>query len=176
MFRKRTVHYVYGGRPSRLHGVGKKLGWFFTFAFLAIGVTSYMRSAPVASVNAQQLLPVVSLPERPSLSPFESPTPYSTGSLNQRINDWMKAHPNNDWSVAVSDLATSETLSTSDQQYAPASLYKILLLPALFDKHDIKEFDKIKVAGKTLGQCVEIMLTKSDNPCGEAIANDGYAG
>lgn len=172
MFRNSTVHYVYGGRPSRLHEASKKLGWFFVLAATTVGLAAYLRSAPVAPVNARQLVPQVSLPESPKLSPFEAPTAFSTGSLKQAVSDWQKAHPGNEWSVAVTDLATSEQFVTDSKQYEPASLYKLLLLPALFEKYELDNFDHINVADQTLGQCVEKMLVQSDNLCGEAIANE----
>lgn len=172
MFRSTSVHYVYGVRPSRLPSVGKKLGWFFALIITVFGVAGYLRSAPLAPVNARQLVPQVSLPDSPQLSPFEAPTAFSTGSLSQTINDWLKAHPNHNWSIAVTDLATSENFITDTNQYSPASLYKLLLLPALFEKYKLEDFDKIEVVDQTLDRCVEKMLVQSDNPCGEAIAND----
>lgn len=172
MFRSSAVHYVYGGRPSHLQKTGKRLGWLLALAITIIGVTGYVRSVPISSVNAQQLVPQLSLPESPKLSPFESPTAFSTGSLEQAITDWLKAHPDKNWSVAIGDLASGEQYSTDTKQYRPASLYKLLLLPELFEKYNLKDFDNVNVGGQTLGQCVEKMLVESDNPCGEAIANE----
>lgn len=166
-----------------VHSVGVKhqpprlLSSLFLIAslFLIIMISSFgfLQANRVVGAAVAGVTPSLELPKAPRLTTMAVAPVGGTANITEVIEQWILEHPNHKWSVAIEGLGNgSSSISVGNRAYAPASLYKVLMLPALFDQHGLEELDTVRIEGQSLRSCVEKMLLRSDNPCGEAIAND----
>lgn len=91
--------------------------------------------------------------------------------LQVLIEDWAKRNNGAEWSVAVQRLGNKPATASynADKQMDPASLYKLYLLKSLNEKIPYSQWTKKYVAGRTVKDCVNAMITVSDNACAVAI-------
>lgn len=96
--------------------------------------------------------------------------------LQALVEGWAKKQSKNQqWSVVVQDIANdANRVAVNDRStYYMASLYKLFITLPLTQKHPLHTWNttpvKTDTSVKPLSDCVEVMISKSDNPCGEAI-------
>lgn len=173
MWQLADAHYVHDvGAQRQPSNLAKSL---LILGVLGVMVTSsifgLMQISRVISV-ATSAMPGFTLPTKPTLSSAVLADSARVG-LSTAIEEWIKAHPDHNWSVAVQEISPGgQSVSVSNRPYGPASLYKILLLPAFFEQYSLEDLDSMQISGQSLRSCFEKMLLQSDNVCGEAIANE----
>lgn len=107
----------------------------------------------------------------------------SSKGLQALIAAWVKSHKGT-YYVAIKD--TSGNISASHNPYTkvtPASLYKLYVADIVYTKAANNQLDlnSVAVPGKTISDCIDVMIVRSDNPCAIALAdmvgreaNDGF--
>lgn len=171
-----STRYVYDEGVKRRPSISAKLATLFIALVMlcSTSVFSVIQLNNVVSAAVRYSSEPIGLPDRPSLGPVATGFGSAdTQTLTEQIEAWIYAHPGHQWSVSIKGLSPdSRSISVGNRSYAPASLYKILMLPALFERYSLEDFEKVQVNEQNLRVCVEKMLLQSDNVCGEAIANN----
>lgn len=97
-----------------------------------------------------------------------------TGEIQAIVNEFSAKHPNQ-FGIVVTDLANGATASVNDrQQMIAASLYKLFVGYGIYKKIDAGELRANSPArGSSLSvtQCLNIMITISDNDCGYSLGS-----
>ncbi len=100
----------------------------------------------------------------------------SSDDLQALLNIWQADYKGATFGVVVKELGgTSRSASLkSDTAFDAASLYKLYLAYYLYNKIDKGVYSLSSTVGssQSLGTCLKLMITVSDNNCGESI---GYA-
>lgn len=97
-------------------------------------------------------------------------------TLATLVQTFAAAHPNQ-VNVVVSDLSDGATASyKADQQVVSASIYKLYVAYGIYKQIDNGTLTLThpltgEVAGSTVDDCLNLMITISDNDCGEALGN-----
>lgn len=113
-------------------------------------------------------------------TPADNPTkpvPHIDAALTQKIADWQQGKAGN-FGIAVREL-TGQKRSASfqpDASFVAASTYKLFVVYAVLyaaeqHKHDITLQQTSTSLGRTVHDCVEMMLVRSDNDCGWPMGN-----
>ena len=81
-----------------------------------------------------------------------------------------------DWAIIVTNLKTGETASINPEKtMESASLYKLFVARAIYQKIDAGQLTYDQAAGGGTGQtiqgCLNLMITISDNGCGRALGD-----
>lgn len=181
-----TVHHYglsFGRRLGRDLGLGLVLG-IATSAFMHTALikkpntfasTSLLQSISVPYAPANDVnLPAVAEKKPPQKA---SATPTSL-DLQKVLDKWRKDYPAGTVSVYVKEIDGSNLSASinSHEQYEAASLYKLFLSQYLYSKIQAGTLSRGDYFGssRTVGTCLEVMITVSDNECGESIG--GYVG
>lgn len=94
--------------------------------------------------------------------------------LQPVVDNWVDSHPGT-YSVIITDR-TGEILAQSNpnQVFFAASLYKLFVAYEGYRKIDDGTYSSGEVlqGGRTVGQCLDVMIRDSDSPCGEAMMAD----
>jgi len=178
------IHF--GAMPQRRYSLYMLVAIFVLLAFSL----SVMLLKAYALDYAPSPIPVSSTSPASALAtPADTPTPSPAPAvvparpvdhsvaLQAAIDGWVQAHSDHRWGVDVHGLKDDPThaASSPDAVSNMASIYKLLLMYALVQKVPRAQWDttNITASGKpfTLTACVEAMLLRSDNPCGEAVGS-----
>ncbi len=77
--------------------------------------------------------------------------------------------------IFVKDLKTQSTASANvDKQFTSASLYKLFVANAIYKSVDtggLRLGDTVRGTGSSIAECLNAMITVSDNTCGVALGN-----
>lgn len=125
----------------------------------------YLVKVPIVPPNVSALPLVSSAVEIKSV-------PDNSQPLQALLSSWAAAHPAQQWGIDVRQLngGASKASHNPNQQFFPASIYKLLVMGSLLGKLPYSEWDKtIDKSGPTYAACVDRMIRHSDNPCGVAI-------
>lgn len=143
--------------------------------FYAARMVSYSSSATAVSEN----LSVPQAPQEPvgsTASAIAITTLPPAGTepdpgLKEILNSWAAKNPNQKWGVVVQGVGEEKRFAklNPDEVFRSASLYKLLLMYPLLQKHPVEKFGSINTAAGKLSDCATLMLKTSDNPCGEAV-------
>lgn len=100
---------------------------------------------------------------------------HSTADL-QKIIDNFAASNSDKWGIVVKDLSTGQMASYhSDRQIESASLYKLFVAQRIFQRIDLGQLDYNAQAGggsgRSIDDCLTIMINISDNTCGRALGD-----
>lgn len=91
----------------------------------------------------------------------------------QKIIDDFTATYHGNVAVVATDLATGASASVNgDMQMVSASVYKLFVAWGIYQKVDAGQLSlnsKTTVGGQTVAQCLDVMITISDNDCGYAL-------
>ena len=118
--------------------------------------------------------PAVSAPQ-PQNSVASAAPSAEYQAMQTAVQKWVNQQNKGEWSVVVQDLnnPVNHVGVNQEKVYFPASIYKLFLTIPMAQK---VSFDGWKSQTLNLDQkqtsihdCVGLMLSKSDNPCGEAI-------
>ncbi|HSH31899.1 MAG TPA: serine hydrolase, partial [Candidatus Saccharimonadales bacterium] len=73
--------------------------------------------------------------------------------------------------LVVKDLKSGAIATSSDQQvFTSASLYKLFVAQGIYRAIDAGSLSLgDRIGGRTVADCLHLMITVSDNPCGEAL-------
>ncbi len=96
--------------------------------------------------------------------------------LQNVLNDFMAAHAGSPFNIVVKDLKTGATASINpDQSYTSASLYKLFVAQQIYRQIDTGQLSYNDQAGDGTGRniqdCLNLMITISDNGCGRALGS-----
>lgn len=97
--------------------------------------------------------------------------------LQPVLDKWVAEHPEQQWGIVVKSLsgASFDASVNADKQFESASIYKLFLLPSLFQQVPAEHQQNIHVtvngAPRSIATCVDLMLRISNNECGEAIGS-----
>ena len=176
-------------RPSYYYVYGEKLHRQWARVFLTCAVTLIvsvlgfkMLMQSGQHTDALALTHAVStenitVPEKLATVLATAPQDYSYDTLQDAVNDWVSKQAGSDWSVVVQDLKDpkNQVLAKENETYFTASIYKLFLTIALAQKIPYSQWATQTLNTSTgvhsYAECVELMISKSDNPCGEAIGN-----
>jgi beta-lactamase class A len=94
----------------------------------------------------------------------------------QPLLDQFVAADRDDWGIVVTNLKTGETASVNPTQtMESASLYKLFVAQAVYKAIDAGTLSYTQDAGADTGQniqdCLQAMITVSDNTCGRALGS-----
>lgn len=176
-----SSHYLYGQKVVRI----KRRTAYFLFSLIMM--LAYMpwqlASAQAGRFQASDYQPLYLLNDSARLAQAAPAgdrdiSAAAQAGLANLLADWTKIHPEHTWSVAlktISGPAISGGIN-QDTVFGTASIYKLLLTYKLFTTYNLDQLSQIslKVEGRpqaSLASCVNLMLTVSDNPCGEAVGN-----
>ncbi len=171
MWQPTNAHYVYGRKNSHTTvTVGIRYATLITGVIvLILAAFGLGRVSTAAPQDANYELPAVALPAT-QLSELKAPPIINEEVVARDIDAFLKDKKiDKQLSIHVKSLTDDSEVSVGDtHEYNPASLYKLMLLPVLFDRYDWDDFKKVQVNNQELGSCVDAMLVRSDN-CSEDV-------
>jgi hypothetical protein len=179
-----SIHYgvIYNRRLAVLKHVLMAVAIVSTLT-LGIGIIRYRQFA-LSTTTEPSVASWVQTIGWKSKSSFGAPAGIpaidKSQQLQSTLDGWMQTHANHKWSVVVQGLDgdPSHAAANPDAAQDIASIYKLLMMYPLSKKLPRSQWDSTNVyaSGKTqsITACVELMLLKSNNPCGEAVA--GFVG
>lgn len=99
--------------------------------------------------------------------------PDNSSVLTQQLTEWVGRQPKSQqWAITVRSL-DDELLRAGvngDQQFGSASIFKLYLTYGLTKFVPYDQWDKKAIDGdRTYADCVQLMMSRSDNPCAVAI-------
>lgn len=176
-------------RPSYYYVHGEKLHRQWARVFLACAVSllvvalgfkmlmqSGMHTDALESSTPVSTEGIVVTPAQPVLA--TAPEDRSYAGLQTKVDEWIAQQKVGQWSVVVQDLKDpkNQVLAKEHETYRTASIYKLFLSIALAQKIPYSEWSTKTIntaAGvRSYAECVKLMISKSDNPCGEAIGTE----
>lgn len=171
-----------------MHGEKLHRQWARVFLACAVSVLVLALGFKMLIGNGQQIEALgqahyvstenIAMPERPAKVLATAPEDRSYEGLQKKVDDWIAAQKAGDWSVVVQDLKDpkNQVLVKENETFRTASIYKLFLSIALAQKIPYSEWGTKTIstsAGvRSYAECVKLMISKSDNPCGEAIGNE----
>jgi beta-lactamase class A len=174
----RPRHYLYGDYAAELlkiiilsFGAG-----ILSFVLLSGGV-HYLESQIVMTDSTSAMATVPELPQSPLITPVVAAEHTQTDNeLEVAIAAWAAKYPSQQWSVMVEDLSSGSSAAfNAEQQYDPASIYKLFATYAFAQRIPVSQWSTIKTlngtGNHTYQECIDAMLRYSDNECGEALAS-----
>lgn len=171
---RRPAHYELGKRSNKNI---VKLTWVVLLALIISGGVGLWIQHSSLSAGASALETRVPQAPKPQASGAVLPAVSDRDEdLQSLISTWAANHPKAEWSVDVERLDTNQqALYRAEQQYDPASIYKLYSYYALAQKTPFSQWSAIKTfsgeGGHTLRECADSMIRASDNDCGEAVGN-----
>lgn len=169
--------YCYGQKVVRLR---RRTTYFIFTAVAVVAYTPWLLvRAQASQFKAVDYTPLY-LTDATSRHSLASPLAIEpiSDQLATVLQSWQSAHANHRWAVSISSIsgpAFTADLNPS-QTFEIASLYKLMLTDQLFKLYQPADLASVqlKVAGRgelSLDRCVQLMLSVSDNPCGEAVGS-----
>ncbi|TAK89509.1 serine hydrolase [Patescibacteria group bacterium] len=170
--------------PTNHHSnFGSKL--LFVIGFLALigALTAFGWDYYTHSQQAEAIIqplpttqPVATAESSPTTTPAAQPAPAPTEPLQTRLAAPLANFANQaggTGAVVVIDLQTGETAGVNqDHIFTSASIYKLFVAEAIYKKLQagtIKAKSTVPGTGKSYSQCLKLMITISDNLCGEKL-------
>jgi beta-lactamase class A len=95
----------------------------------------------------------------------------SSHGLQALLNYWDESEAGS-WGIVLKDFNGSVQANISpDRQFTSASVYKIYVAYVVYSKADAGQIDMGSPTsnGNTVSGCMEIMIVRSDNACGNAL-------
>lgn len=180
----RSIHYEYGGvvyEHRRFTFVKLIVICTLLFGFSAATprlVQKYVTGEPAPIVLSETpAAPVKLQPASAVVADTEDTDAINDPGLQKIIEAWVQDNSNQRWGIAVERLEGESIVAKyqANQNFYPASLYKLLITQGLSDKLQYTDWAKKKVydyrGSHTYTQCVDLMIIESDNACGEAVGN-----
>jgi hypothetical protein len=140
----------------------------------------------VASMLAAQTLasarqttteqPAVTAAAQPPVEPDNQPAVTAVQDRSQglkaELDAWIAAQKGSEWGFYVHSLDNDELEVGIDDttQFQMASIYKLFLLKPLAQKLPAEAWATTAITERSYLDCVQAMLSVSDNPCAETIA------
>ncbi len=132
-------------------------------------------SAQSVAVAKTQSANASTLPETSAAS--QEPLADSRyAQLQPLLENWIQKQPKSQqWSVVVQDTTSNANRAVVNERstYYMASIYKLFLTLPLSKKYPFSSWQTTPIStssGKQLlSDCVDLMITRSDNPCGEGV-------
>lgn len=145
-----------------------------TLPILAVGTVMGARSlsqtgAKVqASVPAQPAEQTEATQAAPNPQPTPAPMVAEAAGLQQLLDGFGKSTT---YSLYVKDLKTGAMAVVGpDRSFRSASFYKLFVASEIYKRIDAGKLSlSSPVGGTTVKQCLNLMITISDNPCGNAL-------
>lgn len=111
--------------------------------------------------------------------PASTALPVQDDQLAKKVSAKLAGFPKDQqWSVYIEDITSKRTAAVhADTSYQPAGLAELFLLAPLESKFAAGNWS-VGLQGKSLRQCVEAMLSLSDQTCTQAVSrlvNGQYA-
>lgn len=155
--------------------------WRYVLAFVLLlmvlgsGVITTKTFASIEETNFElpKSLNVVA-PDRPTISvPLVAPAVDHSPELKSDLLAWQAKQKGSQWAFYVQSLDNKDLEVGIDEteQSGLASIYKLYLIKTLAQKIPAEAWGNTKVTSRTYLDCVDAMLSVSDNPCAEAIAS-----
>lgn len=156
-----------------------KLRWRAPLAGLAMVVAVVLATEAflVPAINANKVNAASVTPKTVQNSPAKTPAPavapQDQKQLDQILSNFVAPYPN-EWSIVVKDLKTGETATYEPTRVMDsASLYKLFVADHIYQLIDLGKLSYADQAGNgtglTVQGCLQLMITVSSNPCGEAL-------
>lgn len=165
------VHYVRGQRPrydALTIGI-RYASVTLALVIVVLAAFSYGRLSASHTQAANYEVPGVQAPSSPKLSELKAPPIVNKGVVAAEVGAYLyESGIDQRVSVSVRSLDDDSQATIGDGDYQPASLYKLMLLPVLFEKYDLSDLEKVQLKDMTARQCFDRMLTHSDN-CAEEL-------
>ncbi len=142
-------------------------------AVLAMAITANLVNSHRTTVASAAVTTAATVKPSATLSAAAALANQST-SLQQLLNNFMAAHTGSPFNIVVKDLKTGATATVNpDQSYESASLYKLFVADKIYHAIDGGTLSYSSAAGSnTVGYCLQLMITISDNDCGWALGGD----
>lgn len=147
------------------------------FALVALTVTaSWLTLRAITtpkSTTAEAADTAASAPAPVKAAPVVAETKPGLQSV---IDNFVNANTPANWGIVVKDLKTGQTASyQADRQITSASLYKLFVAERIYQRIDLGQLTSGSPAGggtgKTVDQCLTVMINISDNDCGRALGD-----
>lgn len=112
---------------------------------------------------------------QPVIVPARTIRNYSRSSqgLQALFNYWDESNGGT-WGIVLKDFSGNISASINpNRQFTSASVYKIYIAYVVYTKVDAGEFGMSSPAGNgnSIAGCLELMIVRSDNGCGNALGN-----
>jgi len=92
--------------------------------------------------------------------------------MQRELEAWIKNKPSS-WAFYVQSVDENEPRASihENKQFQMASIYKLFLLKPLASKIPAEAWGNSSITDRTYLDCVQAMISVSNNPCAEAIAS-----
>jgi beta-lactamase class A len=144
---------------------------------LIVSVTAvHIMSSPKTSTASAESSSVAQTTPTPTPSAQVTMVAEET-SLQQLLATFIRTYQTDGkYNIVVKDLSTGATASINpDESYMSASLYKLFVADQIYHMIDTKQLTYADLAGggsgNTIGGCLDLMITISDNTCGRALGS-----
>lgn len=165
----------------RTQGNHRTLRYYLLLCAVFLVTVAGIWGASVSLITHQQPdnpeTAVVPAPETSQSEVLGYEDQISEANLQELVEEWVSARPDNEWSVVVRGLeGDSLTASVnSEKPYETASMYKLFMSYPLLQIVPLYELGSrsLELEGKekkTFSECLDLMLRVSHNPCGEAVS------
>ncbi len=166
-----SAQYTYNTKNDHVHQFVVVLAVLLIVFLAVVGFLGQLHaqlSYEPPKVSAAAILPVLT----PEYTPQPEPSIIRAALIQPKIEQWVSGQQNSTWSVYFKEVGSSDVAGVSqDQTFQAASLYKLYTLPLLHAQYSFSSWQGVNVADKTMQECVFIMISRSDNPCGEALVS-----
>ncbi len=134
-------------------------------------VRSTLMSKPVAASPAVTVNPAPTPAPDPAAEAAAAAALAQTQSLQALLDDFGRSTT---YSVYVKDLKTGHLAVVGpDRSFRSASLYKLFVASEIYHRIDTGQLSYTSGAGngRTIASCLNLMITISDNGCGDAMGS-----
>ncbi len=146
-------------------------GFIVTRIFAGIRPVNSELSAP--SVVTKPSLSTPSPPPEKQQAPIVAPTSSSNYSsvLKNDLTAWQTGQKGSNWAFYIKSIdgGNLDVAVNESRQFEMASIYKLFLIKPLALKISPETWLTTKITSRTYADCVDAMLSVSDNPCAQAI-------
>ncbi len=136
---------------------------------------SSVDSAQSVAVTKSEAEATSEIPDTPAAAQQPLADAHYT-ELQGLVEGWVKKQPKSQqWSVVVQDVTSdANRVAVNDRSsYYMASIYKLFLTLPLSQKYPLQTWAmtsvKTDAGNRQMNNCVDLMISRSDNPCGEGI-------
>ncbi len=174
-------YYVYSKKMPRIQPGPFVVAVMGGVIILSLGMLVRARVMPQALSPAQaKLVALPTIPETEKTSAQTPPTIEPVSSyigLQQPVNNWINAHKSVQWGVDLQDVANpiNQLSINAGESFEGASIYKLFLTIPLAARLPFSSWRSQYVwseqGRRTYADCVQAMLSVSDNPCGVAVGS-----
>lgn len=106
----------------------------------------------------------------------QKPIPPEFINLQPIVDEWLGTYRHGNVAIAIYDLDHEQIAATynADKKMLPASVYKLFYTYDAYQQIDAgnDDPDKIYWNSSTLGECLDLMIRESHNPCAETMLDD----